>query len=237
VRFAKRDDLRWLSHLDLMRALQRAFKRAGIEPSYSRGFHPQPLFSFGPALAVGIESEAELFDFETAKVYDGDDLVRRLNAALPPGLRVLDAWPIAGGGDSLAAQLVVAEYRAWINEARRALLPADFARLDADLFGDPERQRLAIAAVLSRDEIIVVRRSKGIEKSIDIRPFVRSIEWRPQTRAVHMTLGLGPQGQARPQEVLEALYGAPAGCFRLRRMRLSARDGEPIDLRPEAAVR
>src|SRR5262249_1264141 len=126
VRFAKRGDLRWLSHLDLMRALQRGFKRAGVQASYSYGFHPQPLFSFGPAPAVGIESEAELFDFETATSYDPSEVRSRLERALPAGLHILEVNPIAPGGPSLAARLDLAEYRAWLNESRRALVPDEF---------------------------------------------------------------------------------------------------------------
>jgi radical SAM family uncharacterized protein/radical SAM-linked protein len=234
VRFAKRDDLRWLSHLDLMRAMQRGFKRGGIEPSYSQGFHPQPVFSFGPALAVGIESECELLDFETATVYDAGDIERRLNAALPAGLAVLAVWPLEGGGDSLSAALDLAEYRAFINEPRRLLLGDEFTALAA--FDDDERQRLAIAAVLSRDTLVVTRRSKGVEKSIDIRPFIAAIEWLAAERQVRLVLRLGPRGQARPQEVLEALYGAPGTCFRLRRVRLEASADARVAARPEPAV-
>src|SRR5262249_9563710 len=153
-----------------------AFKRAGVLASYSHGFHPQPLFSFGPALAVGIESEAELFDFETAVRYEPDDVRARLNRALPAGLCALEVWAIAPGGASLAARLDVAEYRAWINASRRALVPEEFDGLDLERFHDPALQSAAIAALLQRAEIEVSRSSKGSTKTVEVRQFVREVQ-------------------------------------------------------------
>jgi radical SAM-linked protein len=220
VQYAKRGDLRWLSHLDLVRTLQRGFKRAGIVLSYSRGFHPVPLMSFGPALAVGIESECELLDFEAAAALDGVEAAARLNAALPGGLHVHRVQALEAGEPSLAQRVNLAEYRAWVNEARRGLLPEEFAALDPVRMLDPEAQRRAAAALLERDSLPVRRTAKGATKEIDIRPFVRAIDWLPESGEVRLLLRLGPQGQARPREVLEALYGVPGTCFRLRRQAL-----------------
>jgi radical SAM-linked protein len=222
VRFAKRGDMRWLSHLDLMRLLQRAFKRARIEVSYSQGFHPQPLLSFGPALATGVESESEMFDFETAAPLAVAAAGERLNAALPAGVRVLGVEPLVDPGPSLSAMLDLAEYRAWINEARRALLPEEFAGLEPALFDDPRWQEERIASLLGRERIDVERRAKGdVVKTVDIRPWVRGVEYLDGERALRLELRLGPQGQAKPQEVLSALYAVPGTCFRLCRTCLS----------------
>jgi radical SAM-linked protein len=220
VQYTKRGDLRWLSHLDVVRLLQRAWKRAGIPVTYSQGFHPGPLFSFGPALAVGIESEAELVDFETSVALEPVTVRDRLAAAMPAGLRVLAVWALPGAGRSLTALLDRAEYRAWVNSERMRLLGEEFAGLDVQQFHDAEWQRAAIAAFLARTSCIVERRTKGTVKQIDIRPWVRELEYVPEAREVHLALGLGSQGQARPQEVLGALYGVPGTCFRLRRVGL-----------------
>ncbi len=236
VRLAKREDMRWLSHLDLMRALQRAFKRAGIEVSYTQGFHPQPSLSFGPALAVGVESEAELFDFETASPLVAETIVERMNTVMPADLRVLDAWRVDGSGDSLAARLDLAEYRARINDARRELVPEEFAALDLERFHDAGVQQLAIDALLQRDSIVVRRRSKGVEKDVDIRPFVRALEYLPETAEVRLVLRLGSQGQAKPQEVLQELFGVPGTCFRMRRFALLAESDASVTTPAESAL-
>ncbi len=79
----------WISHLDLMRLLQRAFKRAGLPLTHSQGFNPRPSVSIARPLSVGVESYCELLDFD---LYDEtvelDDICARLNDALLPGLRV-----------------------------------------------------------------------------------------------------------------------------------------------------
>jgi radical SAM family uncharacterized protein/radical SAM-linked protein len=220
VRFAKRGELRWLSHLDLLRLWQRAFKRAGVEVSYSRGFHPQPLFSFGPALGIGIESECERFDFESAEVLDPEAVHARLDAALPAGIRVLEVERIPKAGKSLSAMLDLGVYRAWPNAVRRALCPDEFAALPVAMQSDAAFHRGKIAAFLARDSWVVERRSKGSVKPVDVRPFVRALDWDVQRNELDVQLRIGPQGQARPQEIVQAVYGVPGSCFRYRRVEL-----------------
>ncbi len=226
VRFAKRDDLRWLSHLDLMRTLQRAFKRAEVPVSYSQGFHPAPLMSFGPALAVGIEGLGELFDFETSEELDVEHLASRLNGALPRNLRVLDVRRLEPGAPTLSRCIDLGEYRAWPNDERRALEPELFEDFEALDFADPEAQQRRIHALLARSEIVVQRTGRKA-KSVDIRPFVRGLAFLPASDELRMWLRIGSSGQARPSEVLEALYGVPGACFRVRREQLTSENALP----------
>ncbi|NLG85391.1 MAG: DUF2344 domain-containing protein, partial [Firmicutes bacterium] len=121
-RLAKRGKMRFLSHLDLMRTVARAFRRAGLPLVYSEGFHPHPLFSFGPALAVGIESEAEYFD-AVLREDPGpeEEICARLNAVLPQGLVIRAAGRPLLDGRSLAALLDAASYHLWLAGPREAL--------------------------------------------------------------------------------------------------------------------
>ena len=222
MRFAKRDDLRWLSHLDLMRALQRAFQRAGVAVSYSRGFHPAPLMSFGPALAVGIEGYGEFFDFESSQVLDTAACKLQLNDSLPPQLRILEVERLAKDSRSLAKTIALGEYRAWVNAPRRSLTPELFESF-ADLeFEDAAAQRQRIATLLAQPEIRITRHAHKGDKEIDLRPFIQDIEYLADSQELSMWLHLGSQGQARPSEILEALYGVSSDCFRVRRQGLHA---------------
>ena len=94
--FEKRGDAVYLSHLDLMRVFQRAFKRAGILLWHSQGFSPRAYVSIALPLPVGMESRCEILDFE---IEDGSvelsGLPARLNAVLPAGIRVLEAYESA----------------------------------------------------------------------------------------------------------------------------------------------
>jgi radical SAM-linked protein len=226
TQFAKLEDLRWLSHLDLMRTLQRAFKRAGVPVTYSQGYHPAPLMSFGPALAVGTEGAGEVFDFESASELDTEDAARRLNACLPAHLRIRHIERLREGAAPLSKIIELGEYTAWINTERQKLDPEIFAPLEAFAFGDPRAHAQRIAAFLGKVSFPVTR-SGG--KTVDIRPFVQDIEFLPAESRVRLWLRLGSNGQARPQEVLQALYDAPGECFRIRRESLlPARDLAPL---------
>ena len=85
--FEKSGDSVWISHLDLMRVFQRAFRRAGLLLKHSQGFTPRAIVSIALPLSVGVESVCELLDYE---LVEGEASVERLNEKLPAGIRVLE---------------------------------------------------------------------------------------------------------------------------------------------------
>ena len=92
--FEKKGRSVWISHLDLMRVFQRAFKRAGLPLTHTQGFNPRPSVSIALPLSVGIESECELLDFalDNADNISEQDIMGRLNDKLIEGVRVLDVY-------------------------------------------------------------------------------------------------------------------------------------------------
>lgn len=91
--FEKKGRSVWISHLDLMRLFQRAFKRAGLPLTHTQGFNPRPSVSIALPLSVGIESQCELLDFELASCDASTDEIRdRLNDSLVDGVRVIDVY-------------------------------------------------------------------------------------------------------------------------------------------------
>ena len=91
--FEKVDNAVWISHLDLMRLFQRAFKRAGLSLTHTQGFNPRPSVSIALPLSVGTESVCELLDFALEEpCVPVEEIPKRLNACLVPGVRVLDAF-------------------------------------------------------------------------------------------------------------------------------------------------
>ena len=92
--FEKLDDAIWMSHLDLMRVFQRAFQRAGLPLTHTQGFNPRPSVSIALPMSVGVESICELLDFDLeCDAPSNAEIMERLNAALVPGVRVLDVYP------------------------------------------------------------------------------------------------------------------------------------------------
>lgn len=97
IRFAKEDLVRFIGHLDLMRMLERAIRRAHFPVAYSQGFNPRPRMASASALTLGATSDWELCQLELERDVADEELVsavQRLRTQLPRGLRVLAVWPL-----------------------------------------------------------------------------------------------------------------------------------------------
>ena len=91
--FAKTGNAVWMSHLDLMRVFQRAFKRAGLPLTHTQGFNPRPSVSIALPLSVGVQSRCELLDFDLeGEKLPNDRIAAALNENLVEGVRVLEVY-------------------------------------------------------------------------------------------------------------------------------------------------
>jgi radical SAM-linked protein len=97
IRFSKQGDLRLISHRDLVRTLERLFRRAEIDVRQSEGFHPKPRMMFPSALSLGIAGLNEVVDVDLAGQIGSDELRERLAAQAPPGLDILAVEPVPAG--------------------------------------------------------------------------------------------------------------------------------------------
>lgn len=90
VKFTKEGYLKYISHLDMMRLFDRAFRRGNIPIRYSQGFNPQPKLSIANPLALGIESQEEFMDIELSERIPETDFIDIMNKELPEGIRIID---------------------------------------------------------------------------------------------------------------------------------------------------
>ena len=127
IRFRKEDDLRLISHRDLVRTFERMFRRAGLQLSLSQGFHPKARLSFPSALGLGIASLDEVMEFELAERLSAEQLRERLGGQTPAGLTLTELQLVAPGEHK--AQLRRAAYQMPIPDSRRASLLASIRRL------------------------------------------------------------------------------------------------------------
>ncbi|HEX3648217.1 MAG TPA: TIGR03936 family radical SAM-associated protein, partial [Pseudonocardiaceae bacterium] len=97
MRYAKRGKLRFTSHRDVARAFERALRRAEVPMAFSQGFSPHPKVSWVGASPTGAASEAEYVEIQVVDKVDPEALRAALDAALPPGLDVVEAVVAAGG--------------------------------------------------------------------------------------------------------------------------------------------
>ena len=154
--FQKTSRAIYISHLDLMRVFQRAFKRTGLPLTHTQGFNPRPSVSIALPLSVGVESGCELLDFDLeGEKVPCDEIKARLNAALVDGVRVLEVYEEAAKIKHLAFLdcVVTLEYDNGV--------PGDAASRIQNLFSQPE--------------VLVEKRSKNGVKDENIIPMIRSL--------------------------------------------------------------
>ena len=146
LRFAKRGDLRLVSHHDIMRCLERMVRRAQIPLATSQGFTPRPKIVFALALGLGIEGRDEVVDIELSEPREPADVLRRLAEAAPPGFDWLGAEALPATAP--APRPVAVEYRLSVPEPRRqeARRGAGLAPGQHELPGDPDDAPIATAS-------------------------------------------------------------------------------------------
>ena len=153
--FQKTGTAIWISHLDLMRLFQRAFKRAGFSLKHTQGFNPRPSVSIALPLSVGVESYCELLDFDLdCEFGEWDILVERLNSALVEGVTVLKVYHDG-------------------RRIRDLSLMRSRITLEYD-HGVPLDTAEAIHQLLSRESVTVMKKTKSGPQEQDIIPMIRS---------------------------------------------------------------
>jgi len=181
--FAVGSELRFLSHLDLLRTFERALRRARIPVALTEGFHPKPRLSLAAPLPVGISSRAEFGDVFLRAPVAPAEFIARLNAVLPPGLTVLRAALTSERTAPVMAVVNAAEYR---------------VQLEGNTITADNIQEL-----LASEELFVLRSTKKGERTVDVRPLIFSIELRGGELVFRCALG--PEGNLRPDELLGLL--------------------------------
>ena len=223
LRYTKLGKIRWISHRNVARALERAFRIARLPLAFSEGFSPRPRVSFGLALSTGHESEAEYVDLVLAEAVDLDALPSRLNGGLPEGIDVVGAVALADRAPALQEAVTCVEWR--VDVARGDLTEADPARL-----------REEVDAALAMPTLEATRHRKGREVVEDVRPVIRRITVCGGPAAaglpavVEMEMSTQPRG-AKPGEVLAAI-GDLTDVRARRTNQWIERDGarqEPLD--------
>jgi radical SAM family uncharacterized protein/radical SAM-linked protein len=213
--FQKVGELAYLSHLELMRAQQRALRRAGVPLAYTQGFNPQPKISAAQALAVGVEGLRELGEVELTLRMEPADLLARWNRQLPPELKILRAWEAPLHGPSLSAGIRGATYR--IRVQPNGWDPVILAGLATSE---------ACAAFLDQDPIPVEVTKKGQPVTLDARPFLQGFSVGLEengTLAWELLVRAGLGGSVKPQAVMRSFLGRGAPRGDLDRMVSSLR--------------
>lgn len=186
--FEKKGNAVWISHLDLMRLFQRAFKRAGLLLTHTQGFNPRPSVSIALPLSVGVSSDCELLDFELdGQQLSQDEIMERLNCALVSGIRVKSVY-----------------------ESGRKLKELALLSSRIDLCYDngvPAGALDAVRELFERSELTVPKKTKSGIQDQDIISMIRSVTVAQEGNAIVLNcVGCCQNPSLNPMQLALAVF-------------------------------
>lgn len=188
IKFSRGEEIKFISHLDIMRLWERAFRRARLPLAYSEGFNPHPRMSLAAPLAVGMTSEAELMDIVTARPVSPHWFTETVGRQLPTGIGIMGTYQTGLNIPSLQSQMRSAEYR---------------VGLEADGL-TPDALKSAAADLMSKNSLPWRHQRDTGERSYDLRALIEDL--RPaENLSLDMKLRCGSNGSGRPEQVVLAL--------------------------------
>ena len=199
VGYRKGAEVRFTSHLDMVRIFTRALRRANISLVLSQGFHAHPRIATGPPLPLGYTSRVEYLDLEILDPLPRD-FEGVVNRHLPRGLEIFESRIVFGKIPSLNGSINLASYRIKWNGA---------LNLEEDM---------RIDEFLRRNSYRIVRRQKGREKEVDIRSYVEKMSLKDG--GIDLLMRFDSRGTARVEEVIQAIlppYEDSTGVIRVER--------------------
>ncbi len=184
--FSRGEAIKYVGHLDLMRAWERILRRAGVPLAYSQGFNPHPRLTLAMPLPVGCTGEREELDFWLTEPRSPESVVERLRAAMPTGLDVIEVRAVDLHAPARPACIQRADYRVTLND-----MPV-------------EQVRRAVGDLLARQTVMVDLHGKRY----DLRPLIDGVSVEEQNGVVFLDISLLRDAQGRigrPDALIEAL--------------------------------
>ena len=182
LRFEKTGRAVYISHLDLMQTMQRAFARAGYDLKYSEGFNPHPQISILLPLSVGAASRCELMDFKLKTDVDLQQLPRRLTAVLPEGIVVTDCY-----------------------ESQRKVAQLKYLRIQGSFeydARDPAAMAEELSSFFAVPEIVITKKTKRGMGESDITPAIKEISFAADGSDVRLNAIISAQEPTLNPELL-----------------------------------
>ncbi|MGN0621145.1 MAG: TIGR03936 family radical SAM-associated protein [Porcipelethomonas sp.] len=207
--FEKRGRAKYISHLDLNRCMQRAFRRSGLPVWYTEGFNPHIYITFALPLSLGYESSVEIMDFNMTEEVSAEETAEKLNKAMPEGLKIVKVY----SPETKHTAIKSAEYRIRFG-------------------GDCEKLRSEFERFMSQDEINTVKRTKrGGEKLIDLKPDtgIKELTCRSGVLEVVLRLPAGNEKNLNPSLITDMFTGfcnTPAELLSVERTGIFSENNE-----------
>lgn len=202
LELTKEEEIRYISHLDYARTLERTIRRANLPVAYSEGFNPHMKISFASALAVGVTSSAEYLDIEWKEAVESDTVLARLTQCLPTGIRIKRAKEAAEKSPALMAVVNLATYKLLVALPSAVML--DKARESIERFNKTEH-------------INFVKETPKGKKEVLIKDFLLhdlKLSNNGNEAIIEAAIKITPTGSIKPGDVFSVLvdqFSFPAG--------------------------
>ena len=204
VRFAKTGEMALLSHLDLVRMLERALRRSQLPVSFTGGFHPLPRLQLALALPLGAEADSDWLDLSFTEVVQPEQLMDRLAPLLPEGFSLLEAHGVPVKSPALSQMLQSAHWRLCLQPSGADPLPAE--RRCQEALGE-----LLGAEALPLEELD----RQGRRRRRDLRPLLLDLHWHhwsPQQLELGLETLVQANGRSLKPDQLRQLLAQRLGC-------------------------
>jgi radical SAM-linked protein len=189
--FAKKEQVKYIGHLDLMLAWERALRRAKIPLAYSQGFNPRPKMQAASSLPLGTTGTAEILDITVTESLDLLEATERIRRTLPVGIALHSIEEVPLKNSTLQQLVRQANYRVMV---------------ETDL--SPELLRERIEVLLTANEIWRIRKRRKQQEKFNLRPLLHELDIELVTDkdfVLHIRASAGQFGNLRPQDVLSEL--------------------------------
>src|SRR4030042_1342047 len=191
LKFSRGQELKFLSHLDLMRLWERALRRAGLPLAYSEGFTPHPQIALAAPLLVGVTSDVELMDVSLSRWVSPQSFVTQIEKQLPCGIVLLEVRPVGVEIPSLQSQVRFVEYR-----------------VEVETDAGREKVDSALKSFLSRKDLPWHHHRDTGDRYYDLRALVDDVwlmDCHDSICVLGMRLRCDEKGAGRPEQVTIAL--------------------------------
>jgi radical SAM-linked protein len=191
IKFSRGEEIKYISHLDLMRCWERLLHRVRVPLVYSEGFTPHPKISLAAPLPIGVTSEAELLDVTLRKRVSPYSFIQTVRRGLPRGIDVLEVREAFLEAPSLQSQLRYAEYSVEV-------------KVNKDLKAMQE----AVASLLRAEHIPWQHMRDTGPRHYDLRALIENlwlIDWSDSECTLGMRLSNDSRGAGRPEQVIGVL--------------------------------
>lgn len=190
ITFARGEEIKYISHLDIMRMWERILRRAQVPLAYSHGFNPQPRMALAAPLPVGVLGDGELMDVFLDQHMSPRDFLDKVQPRLPAGVQIRQVEEVPIGEPSLQSRVRFADYEVKVKATATV-----------------EQIETRIRQLLEATEVIRERRRDNRVRRYDLRPLINSLglkAWNSE-QCLQMRLRNDPSGAGRPEEVVVAL--------------------------------